>query len=156
MNGPALDGWRFLWACGIGLILGLYYGFLRPLRPKHTLTADTLFLPAMFFGWLYLGFAICQGDLRLGYCLGLLLGGFFWEMTVGKLLRPVFRGFGRIISKIFRSIWNIIRKIFEKTHKISKKIFALWKKSFTIEGTTRMIMRKKNGGVPHDKKEEHL
>ena len=156
MTGPALDGWRFLWACLIGLILGLYYGFLRPLRPKHTLLSDILFLPALIYGWLYLGFAICRGDLRLGYCAGLLVGGLAWELTVGRLLRPVFRGFWQLVSRIFRGISNIFKKFFKKSYKITKKIFAIWKKSFTIEGTTRMIMRKKNGGVPHDKKEEHL
>ena len=153
MTGPALDGWRFLWACGIGLVLGLYYGFLRPLRPKHTLISDVLFVPALFFGWLYLGFAICRGDLRIGYCFGLLLGGFAWELTFGKLLRPVFRGFWRIISRIYRLFLNIFQKIFKKIHKISKNVFAIWKKSFTIEGTTRRPCRRKNGGVPNDKKE---
>lgn len=152
MTGPALDGWRFLCACGIGLILGMYYGFLRPLRPKHTLISDALFVPALFFGWLYLGFAICRGDLRLGYCLGLLMGGLVWELTVGRWLRPVFRGFWRLVSRIWRLILNIFRKIFEKIHKISKILFAIWKKSYTIEGTTRFTWRRKNGGVPNGKK----
>lgn len=153
MTGPALDGWRFLCACGIGLILGMYYGFLRPLRPRHTLVSDALFVPALFFGWLYLGFAICRGDLRLGYCLGLLAGGLVWELTVGKLLRPVFRGFWKGISRIYRAFLNIFRKIFEKIHKFSKNLFALWKKSYTIEGTTRCFRRRKNGGVPDGEKE---
>lgn len=153
MNGPALDGRRFLWACGIGLILGMYYGFLRPLRPKHTLLSDALFMPALFYAWLYLGFAICRGDLRLGYCLGLLAGGLVWEWTVGRLLRPVFRGFWRVISTIFNGFLNIFRKIFRKIHKFSKILFALWKKSYTIEGTTRSFRRHKNGGVPNGKKE---
>ena len=153
MTGPALDGWRFLWACGIGLILGMYYGFLRPLRPKRTLLSDALFMPALFFGWLYLGFAICRGDLRLGYCIGLLLGAVVWELTVGRLLQPVFRGFWQLVSKIFRSFLNIFRKILKKIRKKSKILFALWKKSFTIEGTNRFRKRRKNGGVPHGKKE---
>ena len=156
MNGPALDGWRFLCACGIGLILGMYYGFLRPLRPKHTLLSDALFVPALFYGWLYLGFAVCRGDLRMGYCLGLLAGGLVWELTVGRWLRPVFRGLWKLISRIYRAILNIFQKIFKKIHKNSKILFAIWKKSYTIEGNTRRIRRKKNGGVPNGKKKQHF
>lgn len=155
MTGPALDGWRFLWACGIGLGLGLVYGFLRPLRPKHPLISDALFLPFLFFGWLYLGFGICRGDLRLGYCLGLAVGAVAWDFTAGRLLRPVFRGWWRLVSRIYHTFLNIFRKIFKKIHKISKILFAIWKKSFTIEGTTRRFWRRKNGGVP-DGKEEQL
>lgn len=121
MTGPALDGWRFLWACGIGLILGMYYGFLRPLRPRHTIVSDVLFLPALAYGWLYLGFAICRGDLRIGYCLGILLGIVAWELTVGKLLRPVFAGVWRGISRIYRGLGRIFRRFFEKIKKITKK-----------------------------------
>ena len=47
MTDPALDARRFGIACLLGLALGLYYGFLRPLRPKHTVLSDFLFLPAM-------------------------------------------------------------------------------------------------------------
>lgn len=121
MTGPALDGWRFLWACGIGLVLGMYYGFLRPLRPRHTIVSDVLFLPALAYGWLYLGFAICRGDLRIGYCLGILLGIVAWELTVGKLLRPVFAGVWRGISRIYRGLGRLFRRIFEKIKKITKK-----------------------------------
>lgn len=121
MTGPALDGWRFMWACGIGLILGMYYGFLRPLRPRHTIVSDVLFLPALAYGWLYLGFAICRGDLRIGYCLGILLGIVAWELTVGKLLRPVFAGVWRGISRIYRGLGRIFRRFFEKIKKITKK-----------------------------------
>ena len=52
MTGPALDAQRFLIACLMGAALGIYYGFLRPLRPRHTALSDFLFLPAAFYGWL--------------------------------------------------------------------------------------------------------
>ena len=81
MTAPALAAGRFLAACGIGALLGLFYGFLRPLRPRLTHLCDLLFVIAAFFGWLYLGFGVCLGDLRLGYTAGLAAGGFLWEKT---------------------------------------------------------------------------
>ena len=38
----------FAWAYVFGLELGLCYGFLRPLRPRHTGAADLLFLLALY------------------------------------------------------------------------------------------------------------
>ena len=38
----------FAWAYIFGLELGLCYGFLRPLRPRHTGAADLLFLLALY------------------------------------------------------------------------------------------------------------
>ena len=95
MISPGLSALRFAAALGIGALLGVYYGFLRPLRPRHTLLSDLLFLPAAFWGWLYLSFGICKGDIRLGYSLGLALGGVLLDVTLGRLLRPVFSGFGK-------------------------------------------------------------
>lgn len=153
MTEPALDAWRFGWACLIGGALGVYYGFLRPLRPRHTVLSDLLFLPALGYGWLYLSFAICRGDIRLGYTAGLLVGALVWESTVGRLLRPVFRWFWWLISKIWGIITMPFEKIFEKIRKIVKFLFARWKKWFTIIGTKRRKGRQKNGGAPHGKED---
>lgn len=148
MNGPELDLHRFLCACGIGLGLGFYYGFLRPLRPRHTRLSDLLFFPALFYGWLYLGFAVCRGDIRMGYTAGLLVGVLFWEMTVGRWLRPVFVWFWRLISRIWRLILWPFEKIFKFFCKKLKKLFAIWKKWFTIIWTNRRNRRRGNGGAP--------
>ena len=59
MTAPALAAGRLAAACLMGLGLGLWYGFLRPLRPKFTLLSDLLFLLALFPSWVYLGFGIC-------------------------------------------------------------------------------------------------
>ena len=47
MNRPEIAGLRFGISYLIGMGLGLYYGFLRPLRPRHTMLSDLLFLPAL-------------------------------------------------------------------------------------------------------------
>ena len=132
MTAPALAADRFAAACLIGMVLGLAYGFLRPLRPRLTALADFLFLLAAAAGWVFLSFRICQGDLRLGYNAGLLAGGFFWEYTAGRVLRPVFRAFWRGIKRLLRLLFLPFQKILQIFRKIIKKIFASRKKSGTI------------------------
>lgn len=153
MTGPALDGWRFLWACLLGLALGFFYGFLRPLRTRHSILADLLFFPVLFYVWLYLSFAICRGDIRIGYTAGLFVGAAAWEITVGKWLRPIFHWFWKVISMIFQKFLWPFKKIFQFFCKNAKKLFALWKKWFTIIWTNRRCKRRQNGGAPLGKEE---
>ena len=75
MTAPALAAHRFLCCCLLGAALGVYYEFLRPLRPQHTFAADVLFLTGGAWAWLLMSFRVCRGDLRLGYSVGLLAGG---------------------------------------------------------------------------------
>ena len=56
MISPALAAQRFLISLLAGAVLGVYYGFLRPLRPKHTVLSDLLFLPGAFYTLLYIAF----------------------------------------------------------------------------------------------------
>lgn len=133
MTAPAVAAGRFGAACLLGLALGLWYGFLRPLRPRWTALSDLLFLLGVFPVWVYLGFGICGGDLRPGYWAGLFLGGLAWELTVGKLLRPVFRLFWKGLGYIFGWPFPILKKIFTKIGKKVKNVFASEKKSGTIE-----------------------
>ena len=156
MTGPALAFRRFLLGCAIGLILGILYGALRPLRIRHPVTADLLFCPFLFYGWLYLSFAVCRGDIRIGYTASLPLGMILWICTGGKLFAPVFSGFWWLISKIFRGIFWPFEKIFKKICKILKKLFALWKTWFTIIWTNRRNKRRRNGGAPLGNEERVL
>ena len=128
MTEPVLDARRFGIACLLGLGLGLYYGFLRPLRPRHTALSDLLFLPGLFYSWLWLSFAVCQGDIRLGYCMGLLVGALVFEQTVGRWLRPVFRLFWGGIGKIYRHISGFLKKFLKKMQKIAFFLFPSRKK----------------------------
>ena len=67
MISPALSLQRLGAGILLGAGLGVLYGFLRPLRPKHTLLGDLLFLTGLGWAWLYLALAVCGGDLRPGY-----------------------------------------------------------------------------------------
>lgn len=128
MTDPVLDARRFGIACLLGLGLGLYYGFLRPLRPRHTGLSDLLFLPALFYGWLYLSFGICDGDIRLSYSMGLLVGAVVFQWTAGRWLRTIFQGFWRVIGKIYRQIFNFLKNFLKKTQKIAFFLFPSGKK----------------------------
>jgi hypothetical protein len=121
MTAPALAADRFLAACLIGMQLGFVYDFLRPLRPKLTAVADLLFLFTLGAGWIYLGFGVCKGDLRVGYTVGLGMGILFWEGTATRLLRPVFAYF-----------WRPFQKFFAFFIKNAKKLFATGRKKVTM------------------------
>ena len=104
MNSPREAGLRFLISLGLGGLLGIFYEFLRPLRPKHTLLSDSIFLAGAGYGWLWLNFAVCRGDIRTVWLLGMILGGVATEITLGRLLLPIFRRLWAIVGKI----WEIL------------------------------------------------
>jgi hypothetical protein len=128
MNTPGV-GFRFFWiACVMGAGLGIFYDFLRPLRPKHTHTADLLFVAGAAYSWLWLSFGFCDGDIRIGYWSGLILGGIAWVHTLGRWVRPVFAVFWKfLLAPIV-----FLKNIFKKTGKKAKIFFASGKKSSTI------------------------
>ena len=150
MTAPALAAARFSAACLLGMGLGILYSFLRPLRPRLTVLADLLFVLGFGWAWVYLGFAICQGDLRVGYYSGLILGLLLWEYTAGKLLRPLFFGFWGIVRKILALFLQPVARFFRFIPGICKKIFAYPKKSGTIKGDRNETHYRKENG--HERK----
>lgn len=99
MTAPALAAHRFMCCCLLGAALGVYYEFLRPLRPRYTLAADALFLTGCVWVWLIMSFRVCRGDLRLGYSAGLLAGGIVWVLAFGSLIAPIFSGFWKFVRQ---------------------------------------------------------
>jgi len=134
MTAPALAAARFAAAFLLGAALGPVYDFLRPLRPRLTALADLLFLMPATGAWLYLNFAVCRGDIRLGYVLGIPLGLILWEKTLSFLFRPIFSIF-----------WLPGKKILQFFRKISKKLFASAKKWVTIYWTKNEHQTKEGG-----------
>jgi len=129
---PSVAAGRFAGACLLGLALGVAYGFLRPFRRKHPQLADGIFMLFAGWCWLQLSFGICLGDIRFGYTMGLAVGAVFWEMTLGKWLRPVFEGIWWLIGSVFQGIILPIRLFLKKFCVFVKKLFASGKKSGTI------------------------
>lgn len=142
MTAPGIAFARFFRACGLGVGLGIWYGFLRPLRPKHTFLADSLFVLMLLPVWVYHSFAICAGDMRLGYLGGLFLGAVLWEMTIGRLLRPVFGVFWRCVGNVWGILWYPAKKILL----FVKILFASAKKWVTIKWNNRRQDRRIPGG----------
>ena len=113
MTDPAFAARALLIALGMGAVLGGFYGFLRPLRPRLTALADLLFVGLTFWVWLVHTFAICGGDSRPVCLLAMAAGAASWELTLGRLLRPAFslfwKGIGWPVKKI-RIIFYKFRK----------------------------------------------
>ena len=114
MNPPAEALRHFVTALLMGAGLGLFYGFLRPLRPRLTTLSDLVFSLPFFWVWIILGFGVCQGDLRLGCSAGLPIGAFLWDKATRPVLGPIFTMFWRFLYRIFRSIMYPFQKIFKK------------------------------------------
>jgi len=118
MTLPATAAAQFAASLLIGCVLGIVYGFLRPLRPRHTALSDLLFLPAAVYGVLYIAFAVAKGDLRPEHLAGIFIGGFLWEWLPGRWLRPVFCRIWMPFWKILGYFSRIFKKFFEKIKKI--------------------------------------
>ena len=156
MNQPILAAQQLIIACLLGILLGLLYGFLRPLRPKYTALADFVFLLIAGWVWLYLGFAVCKGDLRLGYSAGLFAGGILWELTLGRVLRPVFSCFWHWIGKFIKLIFLPYGLILKKIKKIAKFLLAIGKKAGTITVNNYRYERKKTGGSDYGRQKKFI
>ena len=150
MTAPETAARRFLLSCALGCLLGLIYGILRPFRHRFPKTGDALFLLAAFRIWLELAFGICLGDIRIGYLAGLLAGALLWELTLGRLLRPVFFGFNRSLVEI----WGIFTLPAKKFWDFVKILFASAKKWVTIECTYHQKSLQKCGRRSHGTKKE--
>lgn len=107
-------------ALAMGLALGLWYDLLRPLRPRHTLFADSLFLAAAFWAWLELSFRICRGDIRMGFSAAMAAGWAAWQALPGRWIRPcVFRFWGAIY-RTAAFIFRPLKIFFKKRGKFQK------------------------------------
>ena len=142
----ALQRWLIAFVFGCGL--GIYYGFLRPLRPRHTHLSDFLFLIGAFWAWLQVGFAVCKGDIRLSESVGMLCGGICWEMTIGRLLRPLFYKFWRFVARIFHFFLLPFGFFMKKAKKYLNFLLLSARK------TSTMNKRKKRDGGGHRGKEK--
>ena len=120
---PAEALTSFIWSLILGMVSGLGFDFVRPIRPRFV--GDLLFLVLLGWIWLQLTFAICEGDLRLGHLFGLGTGAILWSLGPGRLTCPIFRHFWHLLFHPFK-------KFLKKLKKILKFLYAKRKKSSTI------------------------
>jgi hypothetical protein len=138
---PAEAAGRLGISCLLGLVLGLIYDFFLAFR--HRNLGDFCFVLAAFWVWLFLGFSVCQGDLRPGYWTGLLVGWILWRLTFSRITRPFFAGFWKILTWP----WKITKNFLRKKCIFLKNLLASGKKSSTIDG----IKKPPEKGVRHGK-----
>lgn len=152
MSTPEIAFARFVTGLLLGCVLGIYYGFLRPIRRRRTFFPDLLFVMAA--GWIYLhyGFAVCRGDLRMGYLAAPILGALAWDLTVGRYLMPIYAGFWRFLGGLLRPFQLFLKKICI----FIKFLFATGKKWGTIKWKSRQQKKPHPEGVPHDRKEKPI
>jgi hypothetical protein len=155
MNRPAQEAYWLLIFMASGCGLGLFYGFLRPLRRRYSWPADLLFVAAAGAVWVYLGFGLCGGDLRIGCLAGLFLGIFLFDRWPGRLLRPVFSGFWEGIGGFFSFVGRPVIKLLKKIVKFTKNLFATVKKWSTIRWNYPDHFLKRKGGSHDGKAEKH-
>lgn len=112
MIGPALAARQLILALLLGCVAGIGYGILRPARPRWL--ADGIFGVLLGGLWVYLGFAVCDGDLRLLHTAVLFLGAIGFHFLFGRWLIPVYSAFWQGIFRGFAAIFRLFRKIFQK------------------------------------------
>lgn len=143
---PAESAWRFACSVLLGMALGTGYDFLRPLGRKHPHLADLLFAPVLFWGWLYVSFAVCRCDIRVVYTLGMLAGLVVWECTAARWLQPLCFFFWQRMEAL--ACFLLIP--WKKFLKIVKNLFASAKKWSTIKCNDRR-KRRSTGGSRYGK-----
>ena len=137
--------WNRLAGCFLaGILLGPAVDLFRPVHRRLPVLTQLLMAAEFFACWLWLGFGLCRGDLRLGYFSSAALGFYLWE-----------RCFGTCTAAFFAIFWHAAAippkfclKIFQK---ISNFLFARWKKWSTIKYSNRQIPWRRSGGPRHDK-----
>ena len=150
MTDPIVAARLFAAALLLGCCAGVWYGFLRPLRPRHRALSDLLFLPVLFWVWIWHSFYLCRGDIRIGNALGILLGIVLWEASIGKLLRPVFAFIWKCVGAIFRFLLYPVKIFLKKSGNLIKLLLLSAKKMFTIKCID------KNGGAHYGKIEKPI
>lgn len=152
MTAPQIAFRRFLTGLVLGCALGLIYGFLRPARQKKAFWADLLFGGLAVWVYAHYGFAVCRGDLRMGYFVAPIASAFLWDRSVGRWLAPIFRK----LWQFFAIIGRPLEKIFIKGRDFVKFLFARWKKWGTMEWKKRRNSRTSQEGANYERKEKSV
>ncbi len=123
---------QFLIACLLGAGLGVVYDLLACLPRTLRHIGDGFFVIVLFVCGIYLGFAVCRGDLRPVYSAGLLLGVVGWHYSLGRLLRPFILRLFRLLANNFCIVFKPFKKIFGFIPLFIKKHLHYLKNESTI------------------------
>lgn len=140
MTAPAEAARQFALGLAFGVLLGVAYDFLRPLRRRRNWPADLLTVLFGLYLWIVYSFRFCIGDIRTGNTAAMGLGALFWVFFLGKGIRGIFFLFWNGIFRIFSFIFLPLKKIFSFFRFFRKKVLAFGKKRGTIEGRNRRFI----------------
>lgn len=149
MMPPAETARQFLPAILLGCALGVFHGFLRPLRLRIGWPAELPLCAAMVWGWLYLSFAVCRGDLRPAYTLCYLFSAILWDRTLGRWVGPLFSFFWQGIFQFLGFLSRFWKNFSRKCKNYAKILFATGKKEGIINWNNRLHFRRRTGGKSH-------
>ena len=144
---PAAQFGQFVTGLALGCGVGIFYGFLRPIQRKMPHLTDLFFSLVVIWVYLFYGFGVCKGDLRLVYLAAGVAGAVLWDSLPGRWLQPVFDGFWRRIGSFLRPFAKMFRKILC----FSKKILATAKKWGTIKWRKSLHKPPQHKGEHHEK-----
>ena len=97
-----------------GIAMGFFYDLLSGIRNGFSLGKATVFLldsifwlagAIVFFSVLYY---TCGGDVRWYVFVGMLLGMFFYLLTLSHIIQPIFTRFVLFVHKLLKKILHIL------------------------------------------------
>lgn len=100
MTAPGQAAMQLLLSALLGAAVGLGFDMLRPLSRRHSVLADLLFFPVLVSAGVVLSFPICRGNPTGAAILACAVGVFGWNVTAGRVLRPVFFAFWGFVCRI--------------------------------------------------------
>ena len=114
--------WNRLAGCFLaGVLLGPAADLFRSLHRRLPVLTQLVIGTEFFLCWLWLGFGLCRGDLRIGYLLGTAAGFCFWEWYFGTCT-------GAFFGKLWHAAAIPLKFCLKFFHKIENSLFARWKK----------------------------
>lgn len=109
MKTPEYESICFLYAVLTGMLIGISYDIILPLRKKHTNISDAVFVFASIVLWLWYNFKICRGDIRLSYHAGVVPGFMIWRMSFSRYLCQLLC----VIDHKYNKVLSNFKKIFK-------------------------------------------
>ncbi len=159
--------WLFLWACLIGVGLGIVYDCFRVLRIvlRHKFVAvfieDVLF--TVFYALcLFIYMTECsRGQIRFFIIIGSLLGFIVYLLTVGSLVVTIFRSIVWLIRKTLRRIYELIFAPIKKAfiiivQKLNIKFGNIMVKLKNNLGKSKKSLKQKQSVVYNKHNNKHL
>lgn len=135
--------WNFLYACGLGFWLGLYYELFRTVRLLLPPTAKGCFFQDVFFCLsaalitFFTFLAIADGQMVPYLFIGEIIGFFAFYCTIGRIFHTLLAALLRRLARAIRTLWRWISR------PISRWFGALFGRQSRITAVPRRFISEK-------------